>query len=91
MIFFPVTFFPFTVLTCTHNLCFVQKQEKHQTFSTEELQFLQHRKNLIIIWACIRNDSANFVNLVFKTYVESSCQLYNAKKCLLQEDAHTMT
>ena len=25
---------------CTHNLCFEQKQEKYQTFSTENLHFL---------------------------------------------------
>ena len=43
------------VLTCTHNLCFEQKQEKYQTFSSKDLQFLQLRKNLYITWACFRN------------------------------------
>ena len=36
------------VLTCTHNLCFEQKYEKYQIFSTENFQFLQLKKNLFI-------------------------------------------
>ena len=36
------------VLTCTHNPCFEQKQEKYQIFSAENFQFLKLKKYLLI-------------------------------------------
>ena len=43
------------VLSCTHNLCFEQKQEKIYKKSTLNFQILQFQKNLYITWACFRN------------------------------------
>ena len=40
---------------CTHNLCFEQKLEKYQRFSTDLFQFLQLKKSLYIAWACFHN------------------------------------
>ena len=42
------------VKTCTHNLCFEQKQEKYQNFSAEYFQFFQ-LKNAYIAWASFRD------------------------------------
>ena len=47
------------VRTCTHNLCFEQKQEKYQIFSTENFQFLQFKKKWYITWACFGNGSTD--------------------------------
>ena len=38
------------VPTCTHNLCFEQKYEKYQNFSTKFFNFLQLKKNQYIAW-----------------------------------------
>ena len=47
-------------LTCTHNICFEQKYENSQKFSTENCQtenchFYSREKLLYIVWACFRN------------------------------------
>ena len=43
------------VVTSTHNLCFDQKEEEYQNFSTK-FPFLQlKKKNLYIVWACFQN------------------------------------
>ena len=49
------------VLTCTHNLCFEQKLEKYQNFSTENFQFLKLKKSLYIACACFRDVSLNIL------------------------------
>ena len=43
------------VLTCTHNLCFVQKYENSQDISTENCHFYSCEKSLYVAWACFRN------------------------------------
>ena len=60
------------VLTCTHNLCFEQKEEKYQKHSAENFHFLKHKKSLFIAWACFCNASLMslslfFLNLIFQT------------------------
>ena len=40
------------VLTCTHNICFVQKYENSQTISTENCRFYCREISQYIAWAC---------------------------------------
>ena len=41
--------------TCTHNLCFEQKNENNQNFSTGNDHFYSREKSQYIAWACYRN------------------------------------
>ena len=45
------------VLTCTHNLCFEQKYENSQNFSTENCHFTYRGISLYIAWECLRHVS----------------------------------
>ena len=47
------------VPTCTHNLCFEQKQEKYHNFSSENYRFYSCEKSLYIAKACCRNVSVS--------------------------------
>ena len=43
------------VLTCTHNICFEQKNENSTKKSTENWHFYSREKTLYIAWVCFRN------------------------------------
>ena len=43
------------VLTCTHDLCFEQKNENSQNISNENCHFYSREKSLYVAWACFRN------------------------------------
>ena len=59
---------------------FEQKQEKYQTFSSENFQNLQLKKFLYIAWACFHNDK--FVNDLPMVHVVECvvCTSYGEKK-----------
>ena len=43
----------------THNLCFEQKYEKYNNFSSENYHFYSREMSQYIAWTCLRNEKNN--------------------------------
>ena len=81
---------------CTHNLCFEQKQEKCQNFSTKNFQFFKAKKSLLIAWASFRNAKQKFSELRSSVRLfADDCVLYRNIKSpldchILQDDLNSL-
>ena len=51
------------VLMCTHSLCFEQKQQKYQNFSSENVKSLKLKNSLYMAWASFRNVSFDLLQV----------------------------
>ena len=85
------------VLTCTHNLCFEQKYENKQNFSTENCHFYSREKLHYITWACFRNgDDALILGVIIRNEhylfhvlgVTSELDDLGRKLCIIKEAAY---
>ena len=45
----------------TTSICFEQKYENSQKFSTENCHFYSREKSLYIAWACFHNDVSDYI------------------------------